>query len=72
MTSPKVPPGDEGVALGNKLESKGSKQKTGFATHKAGTHTEADYAHQGKVPSKSQSIKAPTSVKKGGPGANVR
>lgn len=72
MTSPKVPAGDERVALGKKLESKQSKQTTGFATHNAGVHSEADYAHQGKVPSKRQSIKAPTSVKKGGHDANVR
>jgi hypothetical protein len=65
MTSPKVPPGDERVALGKKLEAKGLKQKAGFATHKAGTNTEADFAQQGKTPSKRQSIKAPTTLGKG-------
>ena len=64
--SPKVPPGDERVALGKKIESKGSKH-TGFATHKAGTQTEADTANHGKTASKKQAIKAPTTLGKGRP-----
>ena len=70
MTSPKIPPGVERVSLGKKLESK--RQKAGFVAHKAGTHTEADYTHHGRTASKKQSIKAPTSSKKGGDDARVR
>jgi hypothetical protein len=65
--SPKVPPGDERVALGTKTELKNSKHKSGFATHKAGTQTEADTAHHGKTASKRQAIKAPTTLEKGRP-----
>ena len=61
--SPKVPPGDERVSRGKKIESTSPMRKAGFATHKAGTQTEADIAHHGKTPSKRQAIKAPTTLK---------
>jgi hypothetical protein len=59
IPSPKVPPGDDRVALGKKHESK---HKNGSTTHKAGTPTEADVAHHGKSASNGQAIKAPTTL----------
>jgi hypothetical protein len=73
MTSPKVPPGAERVALGHRSkESKEQRKKTGFADHKPGIHAEADYAQIGKVASRKQSIKPPAKNPQGGRDANVR
>lgn len=52
MVAPKKPKGEDHVALGAK-----AKQGEGFALHKAGTHTESEYADLGKSPSQKKTLK---------------
>lgn len=52
MVMPNIPKGEDRVALGAK-----AKKEEGFAMHKAGTHTESDYAELGKSPSLKKALK---------------
>jgi hypothetical protein len=52
MVTPNLPMGEDRVALGAK-----AKQDEGFAMHKAGTHTESEYADLGKGPSQKKALK---------------
>ena len=52
MIMPNIPNGEDRVALGAK-----AKKEEGFAMHKAGTHTESEYAELGKSPSQKKALK---------------
>jgi hypothetical protein len=52
MVMPNIPKGEDRVALGEK-----TKKEEGFAMHKAGTHTESEYAKLGKSPSQKKALK---------------
>jgi hypothetical protein len=55
MTTPKLPKGEDRVALGKKVTK--DKLKEGFAVHTAGKHAESNYAELGKTPSRKQGMK---------------
>jgi hypothetical protein len=54
MKMPSTPKGEDRVDLGAKAKAK---RKEGFAMHKAGTHTESEYAELGKGPSRKKALK---------------
>ena len=54
MAMPNTPKGEDRVALGAKAKAK---KEEGFAMHKAGTHTEPEYAELGKSPSQKKALK---------------
>lgn len=55
MTTPRVPKGEDRVALGTKVTK--ATLKEGFAVHAAGTHVESSYAEFGRNPSRKQGVK---------------
>jgi hypothetical protein len=55
MVMPKMPKGEDRVALGTKVKK--DKMKEGFAMHAAGKHAESEYKELGKKTSRKQGLK---------------
>jgi hypothetical protein len=56
MKTPKLPNGEDRVALGTKVTKKG-KVNEGFAVHTSGKHAEGQYKELGRNPSQKQELK---------------